>query len=140
MPRATCRSVYAVSRFNDRSRLIRYDIRDYVYDDVTDNLERNDKTFNVDGSTHTTLLTRTRTVETATDRFTRAASKASRVVDKGRLDLTDTPDSLQNATTRIPARKTRVGAVPGRNEAIRRIRIQALLRTLGHYGPPHPGG
>lgn len=111
---------------SDRSVLVQYDVRDFHFDNIQDSFDRHDLG---------TVIPRSRTEETATERFTRAASMASRVTDKPRFDLTDRPQSFRQATTRVPERQTQVGKTSQRS---RKETAKALSVTIKHF-EPHPG-
>lgn len=119
------------------SNLIRYRINDFVFTDLQDSSDRHDIFFNVDGSTHVTVIPRVKQEESARDRFTRASEKASRVPVVRRLDLTDRPQSFVAATTRVPERQVVVGTSKPKDKGAKSSVTIKHFHT--HERPTRPG-
>ncbi len=83
--------------------LIRYDITDFIFDDLRDSIARHDV---VDQR----VIPRTRIIETARDRFTKESEKATREKQITRTDYTDRPSSFNEAVTQVQDRRFHVGA------------------------------
>jgi len=101
--------------------LYRYDVADFVFDDLGDSELRHDVT------TRTVIVPRERFVTTPRDRFTRESEKASRVPRRVRLDLTERPTSYEAAISQVHDRQFHIGTPrPGVSGT------QASL-TIKHY-------
>jgi hypothetical protein len=112
------------------SSLIRYDITDFFFDDLSDSDLRHDIT-----TRGIAVVPRTHKTTTAKDRYTKASEKLSRTVEKRRIDYTERPHSYDEARTLVFDRPVQIGVDRPKPKGAR------LSGAQHHYLHTHaPGG